>query len=135
MTNVSSYTGEAPQLSPTYGEYDNGKKVFYYYNNFKNATDLSGTSTSYPFTYANAISNDGLTINYGGYANYVYADTSGPGITPANNVTVDISANMPAPTSTQFDEVGVTPFSNPMSLYAYSSYANAGWVTSSKPII
>ena len=129
MINTSSYTGEAPQLSPIYGEYDNGKKVFYYYNNFKNTTDLSGTSYTYPFTYANAISSDGLTINYDGYANYVYAS---PIITPSNNVTVDVSANMPAPTSTQFDEVGITPYSSPMSLYDNSYYANAGWVTSSR---
>ncbi len=29
------YSGEAPELSPSYGEYDNGGKVFDFYSNFK----------------------------------------------------------------------------------------------------
>jgi len=33
-----NYWGEAPQLSPTYGEYDNGASVFNFYDNFKGTT-------------------------------------------------------------------------------------------------
>jgi len=33
-----NYWGEAPQLSPTYGQYDNGASVFNFYDNFKGTT-------------------------------------------------------------------------------------------------
>lgn len=35
MSNPSSPTGEAPQLSPSYGLYDNGGDVFNFYSNFE----------------------------------------------------------------------------------------------------
>ncbi len=39
LTNYNSvYSGEAPQLSPVYGEYDNGANVFNFYDNFKGTT-------------------------------------------------------------------------------------------------
>ncbi len=36
------YVGEAPQLSPTYAEYDNGNYVFLFYDNFA-GTSLNGS--------------------------------------------------------------------------------------------
>jgi hypothetical protein len=51
------YAGEAPQLSPTYGQYDNGKSVFGLYDNF------SGTSLSALWNpTGNVIVSNGLTI-------------------------------------------------------------------------
>ena len=55
-------TGEAPQLSSSYGEYDNGNSVFTFYDSF------AGTSLSSEWTVstvgggATATVNDGLTI-------------------------------------------------------------------------
>jgi hypothetical protein len=52
-------TGEAPQLSPTYGEYDDGANVFTSYWNFAGTvlpSDWSGTNSSY---------GDTMTVNDG----------------------------------------------------------------------
>ncbi|MEM0172906.1 MAG: hypothetical protein QXI16_00200 [Sulfolobaceae archaeon] len=46
FSNTSSYLGEAPQLSPTYGEYDNGALVFPFYYNFA-GTSLSSSWTPF----------------------------------------------------------------------------------------
>ena len=40
LNNIT--TGEAPQLSPIYGEYDNGAKIFNYYTNFAGTSLPSG---------------------------------------------------------------------------------------------
>ena len=52
-------TGEAPQLSPIYGQYDDGGNVFNYYNNFASALSSWSTSTGV----STSISN-GLTVNF-----------------------------------------------------------------------
>jgi hypothetical protein len=65
-------TGEAPQLSPIYGEYDNGNKVFTtLYQNFIGNTIPNGwtTSTSGPKI------NNGVTINYGASGENIYTNT------------------------------------------------------------
>jgi len=52
------YTGEAPQLSSTYAEYDNGAKIFTNYWNF--------SGTSLPASFTSGVSSDGtLTVNNG----------------------------------------------------------------------
>ncbi|MCL5789207.1 MAG: hypothetical protein M1290_01925 [Candidatus Thermoplasmatota archaeon] len=55
-----SYLGEAPQLSPTFAQYDNGAKVFLFYTNYSTPTTggikITGTV---PGLYT---ANDGLTI-------------------------------------------------------------------------
>jgi len=58
------WMGEAPQLSPKYGEYDNGMYVFDYYTNFMNnrsldVWDLNGTLPGF------AVFNDGMWLNAG----------------------------------------------------------------------
>ena len=58
LFNVQS-TGEAPQLSPIYGEYDNGENVFNYYNDF--GSSLSGWNTS---TGVSISVSNGLTVNF-----------------------------------------------------------------------
>jgi hypothetical protein len=53
------YAGEAPQLSPIYGEYDNGAKVFNFYDNFIGTTLKSSLWTS-----SGAVTvNNGLSIS------------------------------------------------------------------------
>jgi len=54
------YWGEAPQLTSTYAQYDNGANVFNYYENFAGTSIPSGWSTN---SYTNAIVNNGLKIN------------------------------------------------------------------------
>jgi len=52
------YTGEAPQLSSTYAQYDNGAKIFTNYWNF--------AGTSLPASFTSGVSSDGtLTVNNG----------------------------------------------------------------------
>jgi len=41
LLSMSGYIGEAPQLSPVYGEYDNGARVFNFYDNFANQSDAT----------------------------------------------------------------------------------------------
>jgi hypothetical protein len=54
------YWGEAPTLSSTYAQYDNGANVFNYYDNFAGTSIPSGWSGD---SYTNAIVNNGLKIN------------------------------------------------------------------------
>jgi len=55
--------GEAPQLSATYGQYDNGAKVFSFYDNFA-GTSLSSKWTD---TSGTPVVNNGLTLSYPSY--------------------------------------------------------------------
>jgi len=54
------YMGEAPQLSPTYGQYDNGAKVFNNYWNFAGTSLPSGWSL-----YTGTGSGGSITVNNG----------------------------------------------------------------------
>jgi len=63
------YVGEAPQLSSTYGQYDNGNYVFLFYDNF--AGTILNTSKWSFFTNgigASITINNGITINGGSYS-------------------------------------------------------------------
>jgi len=58
-------TGEAPQLSPTYGEYDNGASVFNFYDNFA-GTSLKSSWSIFLSQYAGTVTvNNGLTLSGG----------------------------------------------------------------------
>ena len=57
------YAGEAPQLSQTYGEYDNGANVFTNYWNF------AGTNLPSGWTGSGYTINNGISIPYSSYAN------------------------------------------------------------------
>lgn len=64
--------GEAPQLSGTYGQYDNGAKVFSFYENF------AGTALNSRWTAAGSVSTDnGITMTYHSiiYASYAPPST------------------------------------------------------------
>ena len=65
-TNVfaSGMSGEAPQLSPTYGEYDTGHKVFNFYDNFAGTTLNTGTWSAVGTNDTNGDSS-GIIVNNG----------------------------------------------------------------------
>lgn len=69
QTNVLSSmgpVGEAPQLSPTYGEYDNGFCVFYNYYNFAASSSCGFPERSlYDVNWANFTSSGSVTVNDG----------------------------------------------------------------------
>ena len=76
-TTFDSYTGEAPQLSSTYAQYDNGANVFTQYWNF------AGTTLPAAFTSAGTpVVNNGVTLTNAGitestaYNNAVYVTES-----------------------------------------------------------
>jgi hypothetical protein len=59
LFSATGYLGEAPQLSSTYAEYDNGKYVFLYYWNFAGTTLPSGWTVS---SGASATVDNGVTV-------------------------------------------------------------------------
>jgi len=70
------YWGEAPQLSPTYGEYDNGNEIFPYYQRFgglsslpPNWSSVSGTGLTFASTYIEIEANQTTDGWYGIYLN------------------------------------------------------------------
>jgi hypothetical protein len=65
-----NFWGEAPTLSGTYGQYDNGANVFTFYDNFAGTT-LSSKWTVYE-NYATAAANNGLTVALSQGSGYCY---------------------------------------------------------------
>jgi YVTN family beta-propeller protein len=75
------YAGEAPQLSATYGEYDNGSNVFTFYDNFaNNQPGSSWTNNNFPFnsigyetdnagSLAYVVANNGIGTAFDSYVN------------------------------------------------------------------
>ncbi len=68
------YAGEAPQLSPTYGEYDNGQNVFNFYDNFAGTSLNSkwGNTGAYTYSVNNMLDITGGNCNQIG----IYSTTS-----------------------------------------------------------
>jgi len=58
------YWGEAPQLSPTYGEYDDGANVFNFYDNFAGTSLNTSKWTSGTNSGGTVTVNNGLTLTY-----------------------------------------------------------------------
>ncbi|MEM3846938.1 MAG: hypothetical protein QXU98_14685, partial [Candidatus Parvarchaeota archaeon] len=85
FTNATGYLGEAPQLSPTYAEYDNGALIFNYYTNFS-GTSLPSNWTSYvangTVTVDNGVNIKGSTISEAGENGIAYMASSGIGTPP-----------------------------------------------------
>ena len=74
FSNPLSYSGEAPQISAIYGEYDNGAKVFNNYWNFTGTTTPTGISIT-----GSAVSfNNGAIINLASpaWSNYIITTAS-----------------------------------------------------------
>ena len=67
-------TGEAPQLSPTYAEYDDGANVFSFYDNFAGTT----LSSKWVVTSGSVTVNNGLTLPAGTATNVGSASTFNP---------------------------------------------------------
>ena len=68
LLSVTGFLGEAPQLSPTYAEYDNGEMVFPFYADFSSP---SLTNNSFTLMSKHIIFSDGLTLwstNVSGYS-------------------------------------------------------------------
>jgi hypothetical protein len=81
-------TGEAPQLSSTYAEYDDGADVFNSYWNFAGTSLPSGWTSSGSVTI-----NNGISVAYSGYGE----TTTNYGLN-ANQI-LDVYGNMPSATS------------------------------------
>jgi hypothetical protein len=65
-----NYWGTAPNLSPTYGQYDNGANVFIFYDNFAGTTISSAWNTAGAAgTYS---VNNGLTVYSGAFPGYTF---------------------------------------------------------------
>jgi len=107
--------GEAPQLSSTYAQYDNGASVFTNYWNF------AGTSCPSGWTCSGATINNGISI-----PEPSYAETSTNYGLNANQI-ADAYGNMPTPTT--YYNAGFA-YTNPTSVSSASS-GNGGamWVT------
>jgi hypothetical protein len=66
-----NYWGDAPNLSPTYGQYDNGVNVFSFYDNFAGNTISSAWNTAGAAgTYS---VNNGLTVNSNPFPGYSFS--------------------------------------------------------------
>ncbi len=91
MTSNTAYTGEAPQLSPTYAEYDNGASVFTYYQAWGGLSTLpngwsyansGGVSLSYSSAYTQLTAGGG----WGGIYEAAPASTQGTDYVTDTNV-------------------------------------------------
>ena len=71
--NFGKHWGEAPQLSATYGQYDNGAKVFSFYDNFAGTTLSSRWTTG--GDYSGSVDN-GLTLTSPSVSGGIYASYS-----------------------------------------------------------
>lgn len=67
LLSARGFLGEAPQLSPIYGEYDNGNLVFLLYDNFTSSSNLN--SVFYSVGNSNYTVNDGLYLGSGAQLN------------------------------------------------------------------
>ncbi|MEM3859899.1 MAG: hypothetical protein QW478_10945, partial [Candidatus Micrarchaeaceae archaeon] len=130
LFSATGYLGEAPQLSPTYAEYDNGADVFPFYDNF------AGTSLSSKW---NSGSSGGtITVNNGltetipfnaATGSYVYISTNSYQIT--GDQIVESYANLNSFDTSNFRIVPVAvTASNSEAWHADNSEneAGGGWV-------
>ncbi len=99
MSSSSSYTGEAPQLSPAYAEYDNGAKVFDNYWNFAGTIIPSGWT------------NSGVTVDNGLSVAAAPSSTAyayyGTAIQASGTQIFDFYANMPTTATTDTTSIGL----------------------------
>ncbi len=107
-------TGEAPQLSPVYGEYDDGAHVFTFYDDFKNSTSLSSLTLKGNST---VTANDGLLVSSSaGEAESVIT----PGFTFSNSSTPNggyatdaLFGSLPSGAAIQYTDFGWGPYCSP----------------------
>ena len=77
MTANHQYEGEAPQLSPNYGEYDNGATIFPFYCNFS-GLPFQNNWITFQYSTANISIYDGLIVRDSYNDAYAYAITKEP---------------------------------------------------------
>ena len=81
MAANHQYEGEAPQLSPNYGEYDNGASIFPFYCNFS-GLPFQNNWITFQYSTANVSIYDGLVVRDSYNDAYAYAITKDPVIQP-----------------------------------------------------
>ena len=122
------YAGEAPQLSPTYGEYDNGASVF---NNY---TDFSGTVLPSSWTAVSGTSGTDYAINNGLQLKTTSARIQGPSVTQNFVLEGDFQFISDAPNGWDFgvyssssSAYGLHPDGNSGTTWATTYYYNNGY--------
>ncbi len=95
----SQTTGEAPQLSSTYGQYDDGKNVFFYYQNF------AGMQMP-PSWIGNASVNNGLVVPWSSWETYDGYNASQFATALGGGYITDFYVNMPSNTTPTLSGVG-----------------------------
>ena len=90
----TSGIGEAPQLSPTYAEYDDGASVFSFYDNFA-GTSLNTSKWTYGSLTPDV--NDGLTFTCSDCNGYLVSIP-----TFGYNTTIDWYGYIPTPTTSSY---------------------------------
>ncbi len=103
--NATGDVGEAPQLSRSYGEYDNGAQVFAWYENF--------AGTVFPSSMAYAYNDSYNASSYVGVDNGLWINTSG-----ISTVGFGVHVNISFGAQTTTDIYGVPMYPNS---YAYSA--------------
>ena len=116
------YAGEAPQLSPTYGEYDNGQNVFNFYDNFAGAT----LSPSWVIGSGGSLSqNNGLTVT----STASNIEASYEGITVSSPFVYDVYSEAQQTTTGLINAgLGVQSTSNPTGATAAGSTTYGLWL-------
>jgi len=120
------YMGEAPQLSPTYAQYDNGENVFNNYWNF------AGTSLPSGWGGSGYTVNNGVTI---GSANgdYVATTSSTYGLNP--NYILDYYGTFPSNPNISNAWFGYTTYDDYTNFVAFDENSYSGLCGSSTPIV
>jgi hypothetical protein len=122
-------TGEAPQLSPVYAEYDNGGHVFNFYDNFSGRTLNRNLWTDYSSFSSNPITiDDGLLIGpstskqNNGYSALLSLQTFGRGV-------VDFYGTLSNSTQPHYQDIGLVPASsnNACNLIDIGSFYGPGY--------
>ncbi len=135
-----NYWGEAPQLSPSYGQYDNGPKVFDYYQNF-NGTSLpssfgysldAGSKGSGTLTVNNGVT---ITTYTGGSAYSLFYQNFNNSFHVSNTVwemfgTIETYAG-----STSINRLGWIDSANPTSYYGADWQSDNGYILASSTTV
>jgi hypothetical protein len=121
------YVGEAPTLSSTYGQYDNGNYVFLFYDNFAGTSlNTSKWSSFTGSSGANITVNNGITINGDSfYAGVITLSGFNPTSTIADIYIIYAAGNYPTISMTNGNSAGSTGYFAvwaPVGGWSYGSY-------------
>jgi hypothetical protein len=116
-------TGEAPQLSSTYGEYDDGANVFNVYTNFASSSSISGF-TAYTAGGGSASFSNGASFNTGTSASPSFSFLVYNKEFP-NSVTGALITEVPVARDETIEHFGFTSSSIPSS--GITNYVGMSW--------